>query len=201
MTTIFQTISGILIAFFLYYGMDIRRKDGARDFAAPAWQTVMKLCSFVLVGAFFWIALSTRQVSVVDWLDLVLMISGTAFVTAAKLELGRAHTFTGQYLEKPKLVTTGVYSMTRNPLYFGVLQCELGASLFVVRHGTILFPPSYPYALSILAAALLYALWFNWNMAAREARYLLGHFGEEYRRYSQDVPFVIPVFRLRKDVL
>src|ERR1043166_4664342 len=87
MTTLFQAFSGILIAFFLYYGMDIRRKGGARDFAAPAWQMVMKLCSFLLVGAFFWITLSARQVSLGDWLDLSLMIVGTAFVTAAKLEL------------------------------------------------------------------------------------------------------------------
>ena len=31
-----------------------------RDLAAPKWQRVMKLCSFLLVGAFFWIALSAR---------------------------------------------------------------------------------------------------------------------------------------------
>ena len=41
---------------------------------------------------------------------------------AAKRALGKAHTFTGQYLERPELVTRGVYSITRNPLYFGVLQ-------------------------------------------------------------------------------
>jgi protein-S-isoprenylcysteine O-methyltransferase Ste14 len=201
MTTLFQAFSGILIAIFLYYGMDIRRKSGARDFAAPAWQIVMKLCSLLLVGAFFLVTLSARHVSLADWLDLSLMIIGTAFVTAAKRELGRAHTFTGQFLENTRLVTTGVYATTRNPLYFGVLLCEVGASLFVVHQGTIMFPQSHSHGISFLAAALIYAVWFNWNMAAREARYLLGYFGEEYRRYSQDVPFVIPVFRLRKDLV
>ncbi len=200
MTTLFQTIAGILVAFFLYYGMDVRRQDGARDFAAPVWQTLMKLCSFLLVGAFLWIALSTHQVSLGDWLDLAVMISGTTFVTAAKNELGRAHTFTGQYLANPRLVTTGVYAITRNPLYFGVLQCEVGASLLVVHHGTVLFPRSYPYGLSILAVALLYAVFFNWYMAVHEARYLLRYFGEEYRRYRTDVPFAVPLIGLRKDV-
>jgi protein-S-isoprenylcysteine O-methyltransferase Ste14 len=200
LTALFQTIAGVLVALFLYYGMDVRRKDGARDFAAPAWQTLVKLCSFLLIGAFLWIVLSTRQVSLGDWLDLSVMMSGTTFVMAAKKELGRAHTFTGQYLDNPRLVTTGVYAITRNPLYFGVLQCEVGASLFVVHQGIILFPRSHPYGLSTLAVALLYAVFFNWNMAVREARYLLGYFGEEYRRYSADVPFVVPLIKPRKDV-
>ena len=199
MTTLFQIISGILVALFLYYGMDVRRKDGARDFVAPAWQRAMKLCSLLLVGAFFWITLSTRQVSMGDWLDLSFMISGTAFVAAAKRELGRAHTFTGQFLENPRLVTTGIYAMTRNPLYFGILQCEVGAALFVVRQGPILLPQSHPYGLGVLSVALLYAVLFNWSMAVHEARYLQRYFGEEYRRYSTDVPFVFPWLRLKKE--
>lgn len=198
MTLLFQAISGTLVVFFLYFGMDVRRKRGARDFARPAWQRVMKLCSFLLIGSFFWIALSARHVSMGDWLSLSVMISGTAFVVAAKHELGKTHTFTGQYLENPRLVTKGVYALTRNPLYLGVLQCEVGASLFVVHQGAILFPHSYPYGLTILAAALLFAVFFNWNMALHEARYLERYFGEEYRRYSTDVPFVVPSIRLRK---
>lgn len=200
MTILFQTISGALVICFLYFGMDVRRKRGAGNFARAAWQRIMKLCSFLLVGSFFWVALSVRHVSVGDWLDLSVMITGTAFVVAAKHELGKAHTFTGQYLENPRLVTKGVYAFTRNPLYLGVLQCEVGASLFVVHQGVILFPHSYPYGLTILAAALLFAVLFNWNMALHEARYLRRYFGDEYLRYSTDVPFVIPLLRLGKGV-
>ena len=125
---IFQITAGTLAAFFLYYGLDVRRKDGAKDFVAPVWQKLMKFCSFLLVGVAVWITLSVRQLNATEWLDLALMASGTAFVAAAKHALGKAHTFTGQYLEKPILVTRGIYAFIRNPLYFGVLQCELGST-------------------------------------------------------------------------
>ena len=46
----------------------------------------------------------------------------------------------------------------------------------------MLLPRSYPYGLGVFAAALLYAVSFNWNMAVREGRYLQRCFGEEYRR-------------------
>ena len=198
MATLFQITAAILAGLFLYYGLDVRRKEGAWDFVAPAWQTLVKLCSFSLVGAFVWFTVSVRQVNTGDWLDLAVMASGTTFVMAAKRALGKAHTFTGQYLERPELVTRGVYSITRNPLYFGVLQCELGASLFVVHQAATLRPQVYPYWIGILAAVLLYVVVFNWNMAIREACYLRRYFGEEYRRYSGNVPFIFPVIRVRK---
>lgn len=198
---IFQITAGTLAGFFLYYGMDVRRKDGAKDFVALVWQKLMKFCSFLLVGVAVWITLSVRQLNATEWLDLALMASGTAFVAAAKHALGKAHTFTGQYLEKPKLVTRGIYAFTRNPLYFGVLQCELGASLLVIHQTPGLLPRIYLYWLSVLAMpALLYAVSFNWVMAVCESRYLESIFGEEYRRYCAEVPFFVPWIRSKKEV-
>ena len=48
---IFQITGGMLAAFFLYYGMDVRRKDDASDSVAARWQALMKLCSFSLAAA------------------------------------------------------------------------------------------------------------------------------------------------------
>jgi protein-S-isoprenylcysteine O-methyltransferase Ste14 len=42
---------------------------------------------------------------------------------------------------------------------------------------------------------LFYAVSFNWIMAVCESGYLERHFGEEYRRYRAQVPFVFPVIR------
>jgi len=63
---------------------------------------------------------------------------------------------------------------------------EVGASLFVVHQGTIMFPRSHPYGL-VCSPELTLAVLFNWIMAVHEARYLQRYFGEEYRRYSTDV--------------
>jgi protein-S-isoprenylcysteine O-methyltransferase Ste14 len=73
------------------------------------------------------------------------MGNGTALVVAATRTLGAAHTFAGQYRERPELVTRGVYGLTPNPLYLGVFQCELGALLCAARHVPALFPDGYSY--------------------------------------------------------
>ena len=198
-TVLFQIVAVALTAIFVYFGMDVRRRHGAGDFVSVAWQTLMKLLSFMLIGAFVGITLLLSQVMAADWLALAVIASGTAFIAAAKRSLGSVHTFTGQYLEKPGLVTQGVYATTRNPLYFGVLQCELGASMLIVLKAPLLWPESHPYWLGALGAALLYALSFNWIMAVHEARRLERHFGEQYRRYRADVPFLFPLIRLRKE--
>ena len=198
--TLFKSAAAILIVVFLYYGMDVRRKVGTRYFVTPVWQSLMKICSFALITAFTWVAFSMRQLHVIDWLSLAALAAGTGFVVAAKRALGAVHTFAGQYLEKPKLVMRGVYAITRNPLYFGVFLCEFGAALLMLDQPPLLLPQTHPYWLSALAAALIYAVAFNWNMAVNEARYLQGCFGDAYRQYRARVPFLIPFIRLGKEV-
>jgi protein-S-isoprenylcysteine O-methyltransferase Ste14 len=193
---IFKIISAMFTVFFIFFGMDIRKKAGARDFVSPFWQFIMKFSSFLLIGAFIWIALLIQEIGLIDWLALMLAIFGTIFVTLARRTLGKAHTFTGQCLEKPELVTQGVYRFTRNPLYFGVFLCEIGSSMLVLHQIPTLFPQSYQYLLIGLATALLYAVTFNVKMAIREANYLESHFGDTYRQYRSSVPFLVPFFKL-----
>lgn len=195
---LFKAIAVAMTALFVYYGMDIRHKKGTQNFVAPHWLILMKLCSFMLIGAFVWFMLATNSIGVIDWLSLALMSSGTALILAAKRALGTAHTFTGQHLEKPSLVTHGVYTFTRNPLYFGVFQCEVGASVFALNQAPGILPDSYLYWLSALTAALLYAVVFNWKMAKREACFLESHFGDAYRKWSAVTPFLVPFTSVRK---
>jgi len=197
---LFKSAAAMLVAVFLYYGMDVRRKAGTRHFVAPGWQLLMKLCAFSLIGAFVWFAMSAPQVGTIDWLGLVLMSTGTAFVATAKRALGIAHTFSGQYLDEPRLVTRGVFSITRNPLYFGVFQCEFGASLCVAHQAPMVLPQGHAWWLLVLAGALAYAVAFNWKMAMREARYLADAFGDGYRLYQERVPFLVPFIRLKKEI-
>lgn len=193
---LFKAICMFLAVCFIFFGMDIRRKNGSRDFVPVVWQLIMKFCSFLLIGGLVWTVILAREVGMFDWFSLILMAAGTIFVTMAKRTLGRAHTFTGQYLEKPGLVTQGVYSLTRNPLYFGVFLSELGASLFILTNMPLLYPLSYQYWIIILTAALIYAVVFNVRMAIREARYLESYFGDNYRQYRTAVPFLIPMIRM-----
>jgi protein-S-isoprenylcysteine O-methyltransferase Ste14 len=197
--TLFKSTAAVVVGVFLYYGMDVRRNAGARDFVPPLWQALMKTCSFALISAFMWIAYSVKQLHLIDWLSLAALVGGSAFVVAAKRALGAAHTFTGQYLEQPRLVMHGIYARTRNPLYFGVFMCEFGACIFMLHQVPVLLPQTYVYWLSGCAAALVYVIAFNWNMARCEARYLHERFGDAYRQYQSRVPFLIPSISLTKE--
>ncbi len=154
--TLYQAAAAFLGTLFLVYGMDVRRKAGARNFVAPEWQLLIKLCALVLIAGFAWIVATMRAPGLIDWLALGLGATGAAFVVAAKRALGDAHTFTGQHLESPRLVTDGVYALTRNPLYFGVFQCELCMLLVVLHQLPGLRPDDYPHWLGLFAAALVY---------------------------------------------
>jgi protein-S-isoprenylcysteine O-methyltransferase Ste14 len=197
---LFKSTVAILVALFLCYGMDVRRKAGARCFVAPVWQALMKLFSFALVASFTGIVFSIHELAMVDWVSLTALAVGTVFIVAAKRALGASHTFTGQYLEQPGLVTHGVYATVRNPLYLGVFACEFGASLLALHQLPVLLPQSYPYVLSAFAAALIYAVAFNLFMAVNEARYLQACFGDAYRRYQSRVPFLIPSIKFGKEL-
>ena len=190
----FQAIGIALIALFVIYGMDVRHKKGSSSFVATRWLTLMKLLSFSLIACFAAVLVSLQDVGFGDWLCLVLMASGTAFIVAAKRTLHTAHTFTGQYLNTPQLVTRGVYSLTRNPLYLGVFQCEIAAAIIVFRHAEALWPTASVPMLWILTFALLYVVAFNLKMARLESRYLNKFFGQAYTAYSACTPFLFPSF-------
>ena len=77
-----------------------------------------------------------------------------------------------------RLVTTGVYAWTRNPMYLGHLVFMTGAAL-VTRS---------PLAIGALALA---GPWFGGRVAKDEAR-LSTAFGDEYEEYRARVPRWLP---------
>ena len=78
------------------------------------------------------------------------------------------------------LVRDGVYSKTRNPMLFGYLLA-LSGSGFLISSFSMAF--TFP---------LLYtALWSAW-IKGREEPSLDRRIGDEYRRYRQATPFLVP---------
>lgn len=70
------------------------------------------------------------------------------------------------------LVTGGVYQITRNPMYVGMLFLLLALGLYLAHWPALLLGP------------LAYVLYLNRFQIAPEERVLLGLFGEEYRAYT-----------------
>ncbi|MCV9963166.1 isoprenylcysteine carboxylmethyltransferase family protein [Pararhizobium sp. BT-229] len=84
-----------------------------------------------------------------------------------------------------QLVTTGPYSITRNPLYFFSVVAIFGISLMF---GSVLVAVAVP----LVAFGI-----FSWT-ARREARYLQHLFGPQYSRYAQVTPLFWPKLSLMR---
>jgi protein-S-isoprenylcysteine O-methyltransferase Ste14 len=97
----------------------------------------------------------------------VMAAAGVVLLIVARLQLGAA--FSVQAKAR-KLVTTGLYSRIRNPIYVFSAMFLLGV-VIVLERWLLLLP--------IAALVLLQVV-----RARREARVLAAAFGEEYERYK-----------------
>jgi len=85
------------------------------------------------------------------------------------------------------LVVQGPYRHVRHPLYFDVVVLMIGWWLLL----------DYSF---LLLSAILLLLWFNFVVAPFEEKELKAIFGEQYERYSKEVPRIIPFTKRRKKI-
>jgi protein-S-isoprenylcysteine O-methyltransferase Ste14 len=110
-------------------------------FARPPW-TAMRLTGFIL------------------------MAPALILLTISRIQLGNSFSFGPQ---ATKLVTHGIYSRIRNPIYIFGSMVFSGLFLFIEQ----------PYLLLLLVPVLI----LQTTRARAEARVLEEHFGDDYRRY------------------
>lgn len=82
------------------------------------------------------------------------------------------------------LVVAGPQKYVRNPLYFGVVVMGFGWA----------FVGGYSF---VFVAALMILLWFRFVLIPFEERELRALFGDQYARYANEVPMLVP-FTKRK---
>jgi protein-S-isoprenylcysteine O-methyltransferase Ste14 len=73
------------------------------------------------------------------------------------------------------LVTTGIYSVTRNPMYVGMLLVLVAWGLFLAS------------AAGLILAPVAFALYLDRVQIPREERALANAFGDGYRAYASRV--------------
>ena len=103
-----------------------------------------------------------------------LIVLGAALVVSARRELVRRGQPTDPGLPTTKVVTTGVFSISRNPLYLGGVCILIGIALLA----------NLPWVLVLLLPALIAC---HYILIAPEERYLTAKFGDEYRIYAASI--------------
>ncbi len=83
------------------------------------------------------------------------------------------------------LVVSGPQRYTRNPLYFGVIVMVLGWALWA----------SVTY---LFVATVVLSIWFGLVLIPFEERELHALFGGEWKKYSEEVPMLVPLIKTRK---
>ena len=123
------------------------------------------------------------------FLGIVLIALGAVFYLWCAWDFAIAGKGTPAPLDPPKLlVRRGLYRLTRNPIYLGVLLLLIGE--------TILFE-----SLTLLVYALVLWMVFHLFVISYEEPTLKRQFGGAYDEYCSAVPRWVPSLRDRKSVV
>lgn len=105
---------------------------------------------------------------------IVLTAAGLAVIVAAIVQMRRAETNVEPWKPTVKILDTGLYGVSRNPIYLAMAIFYVGVSLLF---NSIWFLP--PLVLALLT--------IHYGVILREEKYLAGKFGEEYLNYKNRV--------------
>jgi protein-S-isoprenylcysteine O-methyltransferase Ste14 len=126
-----------------------------------------------LLPAYVLVVLLTLEVRIV--LGFLLVAAGVALAVSARGNFVRFGTQVNPYKSSSALVTTGIYSHIRNPMYVGLAFIVAGIGIALASDWTLVM---------LVGAALT----IHFGVVQREETYLAGKFGEPYRQYLANVP-------------
>ncbi len=110
----------------------------------------------------------------IRWLGLAVAAAGVVLYVLSLRDLGASWRFTIDRERSGELVTTGVFSFTRNPVYVALALLALGLSLALDSLLLVLLACGAPFYFHFLVR--------------REERFLAARYGEAYAKYRGSVP-------------
>jgi protein-S-isoprenylcysteine O-methyltransferase Ste14 len=138
---------------------------------------VISIVIRVLVPAADWRSV-TFHAPWARFLGLVILLAATVLTLWARFALGLMWSAVPAIREGHQLRTSGPYSITRHPIYTGLLGMMLG-TLLVAAAGPWIVP--FPVGLILLEFKIRI-----------EERFMTAEFPEEYPRYRMRVPQLVP---------
>lgn len=116
------------------------------------------------------------------WLGVLFAAAGIGLLWATHRELGREFSQTLELKEEHRLVTTGLYSRIRHPMYTAIFLVAIAQLLLI---GNAVVAPAF-----LIAFAILY-----FSRVKNEERMMLEHFGQAYADYCGRTGRLVPGLR------
>lgn len=134
------------------------------------------LLTFLLLQVGLHKLLPIAQVLRAPWsyVGVAFIAAGIAIVAGPALAFARAKTTIIPFQESDSLVTGGMYRITRNPMYLGMLSILIGVAMLCG-------------SLSPFVVAILFVPVLNVRVIRHEEAMLTERFGAEYETYSRSV--------------
>ena len=158
-------------AIYNYFKVPVKRKKGIPITAFPLILLLWFIVKYIPTSYFELITYKNI------WLEIfgsILLVLFTIFTLWSRIALGKMWSGNAQIKENHKLRTEGPYSVTRHPIYTGMLGMLLGTNL--------IFGFGYSFILFIYVF-IIFKVKIN-----SEEKLLLETFGEEYKDYQRRTP-------------
>ena len=180
-------VNAVWIVVGIYWGVDALREKPAvkrQSFASRAFHIAMAFAAWLLI----WDKapaigfLGRRFVSSaawIQWLGLLITISGCTFAVWARVCLGSNWSGTVTIKQNHELIRRGPYAVVRHPIYSGLLLALTGT---VIVAGEIR---------ALCGLGLAFVIFFL--KSGLEERFMREQFPAEYASYAQRVRRLIPL--------
>ncbi len=154
--------------------MDQREKDGAAVAIAPPFFYVAGVVVGVLLHEFVQPFNLGLSVAVRTGAGTIFAVVGLALMAGAMALFRRTGQDPRPWEPTPAIVSTGVYRLTRNPMYLGMSLLQIAIGVGLANGWIIILVPA--------VLAVVHVL-----VIRREESYLERKFGDEYMHYKASV--------------
>jgi protein-S-isoprenylcysteine O-methyltransferase Ste14 len=152
----------------------MKKKDGPGVYLPPPLLYVLIFLFSVLVQKKFPLPMAFFSTNISFVAGVIFVIAGLCIVLPALIRFLRTKNTLIPFLPANSLQTTGIYSVSRNPMYLGLLILYIGVGFLKGNFYTMILIP-------------LVIIVLNYLVIIKEEKYLIRTFGNDFLKYLKNV--------------